>query len=212
MPDFRRRIATLRRTSLGNVPRLVFRKIVYRKVSLGRYGVRAGSSVAPPHPCPYRIEFLDTAGFEALNTKRDYLTADDLETFRRQDSVSIVVFDGEIIAANSWMTRGEVYVHELHRTIHVPATEHFSCRSFVDTAYRGAGLLGHMIHQYSTTVEPSDEVWGLVYEWNVASVRTLEKLGWRLNGYLWTVFLVGRKRPGVRRFPATGPTVEPGGR
>jgi hypothetical protein len=139
----------------------------------------------------------------------EYLSQEDIDHFDRQQSSCIVVLDGESIAASSWMTRGSVFVHELHRPLDVPDGQHFSCRSYVSPDYRGHSLFSHMVHAYAMQVPADDESWGLVYYWNEASVRSLENIGWRLSGEYWTTFLLGRRRPGHRRFAPQPPGGKP---
>ncbi|MCZ7628810.1 MAG: hypothetical protein M5U19_06995 [Microthrixaceae bacterium] len=94
----------------------------------------------------------------------------------------------------------------MFRTIQVPDNQHFSCRSFVDPDYRGMALMGHMVHHYSGSVHPDDLVWGLIFHWNVASVRTFERIGWRHLGDYWTIFLFGLRIHRERHFPPGAPT------
>lgn len=193
--------------SPSEVVRLAWRKAVHRKVIMGRYGVPTAMSEAPPRPCPFEIEFWGPDRYDAVLGTSPYLTDEDLESFRRQHSTCIVVLDSDQIVASSWMTNGQVFVHELQRTVEVPASEHFSCRSYVDDDHRGMSLLSHMIHAYSVVQPPGDEVWGLVYDWNLSSVRSLERIGWRRAGDYWTSWWFDRPFPGERRYPPRPPTV-----
>ena len=206
MDAIKSKFRVLRSTPLPETIRLIFRKAVYRNVLLARYEIRAGSSESPSPHMPYRIEILAEADFDRVADSTPYLTPEDLRDFRRQKSLCIVVWDGNRIAGSSWMTAGEVFVHELHRAVEVTEREHFSCRSYVHPDYRGKSLLSHMIHAYSQRVNQEDLVWGLVYEWNLASIRSLEKLGWRHTGDYWTKFVFGRKVPGERHFSPRPPT------
>lgn len=178
--------------------RLAFRKLIYRKVALRRYEVEAGRRRAPRIPVNFRVEFLESPDFDRLLGTNPYLTPQDVLHFRQQRSVCIAVFDGDRIAASSWMTSGRVYVSELQRYIDVPPEEHFSCRTYVDDDYRGQALMGHMLHAYSLRLPPTDIVWGLTYWWNTASIRSIEGLGWRHTGVYWTRFIFGRKLFGER--------------
>ena len=165
----------------------------------------AGASEAPSLPLDLEVEFVGPEGFDRLLGTSPYLTAEDIEHFAQQRSTCIVVRDGDRVAATSWMTAGDVFVHELQRVVVVPVTEHFSCRSYVDPDYRGRALLGHMIHSYSERLDPDDVVWGLVYGWNTASVLSLERIGWRCTGEYWTRWILGTKRGGERHFPPRPP-------
>lgn len=207
MTDLRSRIEVLRGRSPLDAAKVVLKKFVYRKVALDRLGMRAGDTVVPERPCAFPIELWGPDRYGSVIDHHPYLSEEDLADFRRQESICIVVLDGERIAANSWMTKGEVYVHELQRPLHVGPSEHFSCRSYVDPDYRGHALFGHMVAAYSHSVPPDDEVWGLVYAWNTASLLTLERLGWRTTGECWTRFVFGRKVAGERRFSARLPTL-----
>lgn len=202
------RLEILRSKRPSEAAALVARKFIYRKAVLGRYGVRAGDSMPPDQPLALAVELWGPDRFDEVLPTNPNLNAEDVEHFRRQNSVCIVVLDRSRIASSSWMTWGDVFVHELERTLHVPVGEHFSCRSYVDPDYRGQSLFSHMIHAYSMSVPLDDEVWGLVFDWNVASVRSLENIGWRLSGEYWTRFVLTRRFPGERRFPAKGRTVD----
>lgn len=202
MSSIRDRLQQLRSASPAEAARLVFRKAVYREVLMGRYEVAAGASQPPSRPLDLHIDFLEDPAFEEVLGTTPYLSAADVDRFKRQHSVCIVARDGDRIAASSWMTRGKVYVAELQRNVHVPEGEHFSCRSYVHEDYRGMSLLSHMIHAYSARLPAEDCIWGVVYPWNMASVRSLEKIGWRHTGEYWTRFVFGVKVPGERHLPA----------
>lgn len=174
---------------------------------MGRYGVTTVGSHGPQRPCPFKIELWGPDRFDDLMGSNPYLMDEDLEHFHRQHSTCIVVLDGKRIVASSWMTNGDVFVHELQRTLVVPGSEHFSCRSYVDDEHHGMSLMSHMIHTYATQQPVGDEVWGLVYDWNVASVRSLERIGWRRSGDYWTTWWFDRPFPGARRYPPRPPTV-----
>ncbi len=193
------RLSQLRTASAGEAARLVFRKTVYRKVRMGRYGYFAREAVRPHRPLDLRIALWGPERFDAVHGTNEHLTADDLEHFRRQRTCCIVVLDGERIAASSWMTGGLVYVHELDQVIEVPEGEHFSCRSFVDPDYRGLSLFSHMVYAYTKTLDPDVEVWGFVYYWNTASIRSLANIGWRYSGDYWTTYALWKKLPGSSR-------------
>ncbi len=186
--------------------RLAWRKLVYRKVLLDRYEVEAAGSIAPGAPDELAIRLLRKPDYEVVRGTNPHAHDDDIAYFDRQNSTCIVAFDGDRIAASTWMTQGEVHVDELHRTVSVPPNEHLSCRTYVDPEYRGMALMQRMIHAYSASIPATHLVWGLVYPWNVASVRSLEKIGWRRTGQYWTTFAFGRKLPGERHFPAEPPT------
>ena len=205
MGTLQSKLQQLREASPAEAVQLLFRKVIYRNVLMGRYEVPADSSTPPTKPLDLEIGFLDDSRFDEVLGTSPHLTVADVERFKRQNSVCIVARDGDRIAASSWMTWGEVYVTELQRCIHVPQGEHFSCRSYVDPDYRGKSLLSHMIHAYSSRLSAADRVWGLVYSWNVASVRSLEKIGWRHTGDYWTRFVLGLKIPGERHFMVRSP-------
>lgn len=200
------RLAQLRTASPGEAARLVFRKAIYRKIEMGRFEVAARDSVAPQKPLELRLNFWGSERFGAVAGTNPYLTDEDLEHFSAQASTCIVVLDDERIAASSWMTNGRVYVHELQRAVDVPEVEHYSCRTYVDPDYRGLALMQHMIHGYAEQCAADDRIWGLVYGSNVASVRSLERLGWRQTGEYWTRSVFGKQFSGHRHFaprPAT---------
>ena len=89
-----RRIRTLRRLPLREGARLVFRKAVYRRVQLRRYGILAGDSVGPRRRLQLTCEFLREDAYDEVLGTTPYLSPADLEHFHRQESVCIVVRDG----------------------------------------------------------------------------------------------------------------------
>lgn len=199
------RLEQLREASPREALRLVFRKAIYRKVLIGEFGVQAANSVAPAKHHGLVIDFLDRDDWHLALENNPYLNETDLERFRNQSATCIVARDGDRIAASTWMVRGTFYVDEIYQEIVLPETEHFSCRSFVDNAYRGHALLSHMIHHYSTTISPDDSVIGLVFPWNKPSIHSLERIGWRHRGDYWTTFILGRKFQHERHFPPRPP-------
>ena len=195
-------LAALRGASPRDAATMVWRKFVHRRVEMGRYGVPTAESDGPVEPCELTLEVWGPDRFDEIVGTNPHLDADDVRDFRAQRSQVIVVLDGDRVAASSWMTGGRVFVHELQRHLEVPEGEHFSCRTYVDPDYRGLSLMRHMIHTYSQRQPTGDEVWGLVYDWNVASVHSLERIGWRRSGDYWTTWWFGRQQGGERRYPA----------
>lgn len=195
------RVDRLRSGSMKDATRLVWRKLVYRKVRMGRYGYVALDAIPPKRPCDLSIEIWGPNRFTEVLGTNDQISRDDIEGFLRARSSCIVALDGPRIAASSWMTSGDVWVKELSRTVFVPDHEHFSCRSWVSPDYRGRSLLSHMVYCYTQTIPAWDEIWGFIYYWNVASVRSLANIGWQLYGDYWTTHMLGRKYSGEIRFP-----------
>lgn len=176
--------------------RRAFRKLVYRRTVMARYEVTAGESRAPAEACPLQIRLLAADELGLVADSNPYLTPEDLQELRRQTSLCLVVFDGDRVAASSWMTSGQVPIHELERVVDVPSGEHYSCRSYVDPLYRGRALHHHMLHEKARLLPPDHLLWCLVYEWNVGSIRSLEAAGWRRTGRCWTRFLFTRQATG----------------
>lgn len=188
------RLQQLREASPSEALRLVYRKAIYRKVVMGEYAVRAGDTTPPATTHELDIEILDMDHWDRALRNNPYLGAVDLDRFRTQRRATcIAAFDDDAIVASTWMLQGEAPVDELDRSIIMEPRWHYSCRSFVSVDYRGMALLGHMIGKYSLAIDPDDVVWGLVYDWNVASSRSLEGLGWRYQGDWWTTFILGMK-------------------
>jgi len=201
------RLKTLQSASPSEMARLIFRKGIYRKVSMGRFGTTADQVIPVPTPCALRIEILGPDRYHEVLGTSPYLSEADISDFDRQESVCIVAYDGSRIAASTWMTRGEVQIHELHQSLTVSSSEHFSTRSYVDPDYQGQALLSHMVYFYSTTVPSTDEIWGYIFHWNAASIRSFEKLGWKWSGNSWVTFILGRQSNGSERF-ANRPPME----
>ncbi len=183
------------------IARLAWRKAIHRKVSMGRFGVPTAESRSPSRPCPLTIELWGPDRYHDVLGTNPYLTAEDLEHFDAQRSTCIVVLEDGRIVASSWMTSGRVFVHELQRSLDVPPNEHVSCRSYVDDDHHGMALMSHMIHTYSAEQDEGDEVWGLVYEWNTASMQSLGRIGWMRSGDYWTSWWFGVRFGGQRRYP-----------
>lgn len=185
-----------RGSRLVSLCRRGFRKLVYRRTVMARYEVRAGESRAPDVACPYEMRLLSADELGLVAESNPYVSREDLADLRRQTSLCLVVLDGDRVAASSWLTSGQVRVHELERVVDVPPGEHFSCRSYVDPGYRGRSLHRHMLHAKALQVPAEHTLWCLVYDWNVASIRSLEAAGWRRTGRCWTRFLFTRQSAG----------------
>lgn len=210
MPSPKGRIPAFKGVPLTRLPDATFKKFVYRKVEMRRYGMRCGDSRLPAKQHGLRLELLGPDRFDEVFHTNPHMDGEDRERFLRQESTCIVAWDGSRVASSTWMTKGDVYVHELQRAVHIPSNEHLSCRSYVDPDYRGLALMSHMIHAYSERQPADDEVWGFVFAWNIESVRSLERIGWRYFGDDWTRFVLGRRFPGQRSFAPRPPTtVEP---
>lgn len=190
------RLDQLRSSSPKEALRLVYRKAIYRKVVMNRLGAAAGSHVPPKRAVAYRTELLGPDRSDVILETNPHLAQSDLDHFRRQRSTCIAVYDGDRIASSSWMTSGSVYHHELQRHLDVPHDQHFSCRSYVDPDYRGQSLFSHMVYTYSQSVPADQLIWGLVYAWNAASLRSLESVGWGYFGEEWSTYVFGLQRPG----------------
>lgn len=202
MGSWGRRLDALRQGTPGDAARLVYRKVIHRKVHMLRYEVVAGAQVVPAGDVGLRIELLGPDAFDEVLGTTPYLTEEDLLDFHRQRSTCVVARDGDQIVASTWMTSGQVMVHELHRSVEVSPTEHFSCRSYVDPGLRGRGVFQHLLHAYRLVQDPDDVLWGLVYSWNEASIRALTAMGWRQTGEYWTRFVLGSAHHGHRLHPA----------
>lgn len=197
----------LRQAGPRHAARLVYRRVVHRKVVMRRYEMPAGASVAPGRRLELPLEIHGPEVFEEVLAANPHSNPDDLEHFVRQRTSCIVVRDHARIAASSWMTGGEVHVHELGRTVPVADDEHFSCRSYVDPDYRGLNLLSHMIHAYASSVPADDVIWGLLYGWNVHSIRSVERVGRRHTGDYRTDFVMGARLARDIRFAPRPPTM-----
>lgn len=201
------RVAQLRSLSPKEAARLTYRKAIYRKVVMRRLGATAGSHVPPKREVRYRTELLGSDRYDQILATNPYLAPSDLDHFHRQRSTCIAVYDGDRIVSSSWMTSGSVYHHELQRHMEVPQGQHFSCRSYVDPEYRGQSLFRHMVYRYARSVPDDQLIWGLVYEWNTASLKSLESVGWKHFGEEWSTYVLGVQRPGRSDF-STGAEAE----
>jgi hypothetical protein len=185
------RLARLRSSSPAEAARLVFRKAVYRKNSFLRVRARAGDTIAPDRPLPFRLEIVGEDGFERVLGSNPHLTRADIDRFRARPSRCITIWDGDRLASSSWMTLESAWVEEFDREVTLAPGEHYSCRSWVDPAYRGHSLLGHMLSGYAASIPADDQVWGLILARNVASLLAVKRIGWRTDGMEWTSFVGG---------------------
>jgi len=206
------RLAQLRDASPAEAARLIFRKAVYRKVEMGRFQVAARDSVPPQKPLDLKLEFWGPDRFRTAAGTNPYLTDEDLAHLSAQNSTCTVVLDGARIVASNWKTNGQVHIHELQRTVLVPKVEHYSCRTYVHPDYRGRALQQQMHHRYAEACSPDDLIWGLIYQDNLASIRSVERLGWRQTGQYWSRYLLGKQFSGEEHFaprPAMTPPSTP---
>ena len=181
--------------------RLFWRKFIYRRIVMRRVGALAGRHLPMPEPTQFELKILGPDHYREVLGRTPHLTGADLDNFDRQRSACIVAMDGERFAASTWMTSGSVHVSELHREIPVNAGQHFSTRTYVDPEYRGTSLMSHMIFHYASSLPAEDVVWGLSYERNLASLRSVERIGWEWTGNLWTTFALGRRWAGEQDLP-----------
>jgi hypothetical protein len=191
-------VGKLRSAGLREGTRLVYRKLIYRRTSLQRFEVRAGNSVAPRSAAGIRFDVLNGDAIQEIFGTNPHLADEDVDRFRLGDATCIVAREGSELAASTWMIRGAVYISELQRNVSLARGEHYSCRSYVDPRFRGRALLANMIHTYCTTLPADDVVWGLVYEWNTASIASLRSIGWQRTGDLWTTNVLGFRLAGGR--------------
>ena len=178
--------------------RLAYRKVIYRRTSLQRFEVRAGDSVEPRPATGIGFDLLDGDAVQEVLGTNPYLVHQDVDRFRLGDATCIVAREGSELAASTWMIRRAVHISELQRSVPIPPGEHYSCRSYVDPRFRGRALLANMIHTYCTTLPPEDIVWGLVYEWNHASIASIRSIGWQRTGDMWTTNFLGFRHAGAR--------------
>ncbi|MCB1257958.1 MAG: hypothetical protein KDB26_12675 [Microthrixaceae bacterium] len=205
MSEPKSRLEQLRESHPREALRLVWRKAIYRKVLIGEFGIRAGDSVAPPNDHGLVIDLLNQDDWHLALENNPYLNEADLARFRNQAATCIVARDGNRIAASTWMLRGGFFVTEVSRELHLRPDTHFSCRSFVASDYRGRALLSHMIHHYAMSIDPDNQITGLVFDWNIPSIRSLERIGWRHRGDYWTTFVLGRAFHHEQHFPPRPP-------
>lgn len=185
--------------------RLAWRKFVYRKIPMGITSIRAGDTKEPTTPTTCTFEVWGPERYDEILEANPNLAPVDIEHFRRQRTTLIVALDEGRLAASTWMTNGRTWVSELHRTMDIPPNEHLSCRTYVPEAYRGQALMAWMIYHHSVRQDPDDRIWGLVYERNAASIRSVENLGWRRTGDIWTHIVLGRSFGGSRTYPPRAP-------
>jgi predicted ATP-grasp superfamily ATP-dependent carboligase len=185
--------------------RLAWRKLIYRKIPMGIMSIRAGDTRRPSTPTSCTFEVWGPERYDDILAANPNLAPVDIEHFRRQQTTLIVALDDGELAASTWMTNGRTWISELHRFADFPPNEHLSCRTYVPEAYRGQALMAWMIHHYSVQVDPDDTIWGLVYERNAASIRSVENLGWRRTGDIWSHIVLGRSVGSSRSYPPRAP-------
>ena len=168
-------------------------KLIFREVRLGQYVNSARCYRPPSMPCEYRIEIWGPDRYGDVLGTNPYLTASDVDHFRRQTTVCVVVLDQESIVASNWWTSGRVYVSEIDDYIDVPPGAHYSCRQWVTPDHRGKKLANHMSYAFVRTVGPEDEFWSHVRDDNEASLRSLDRIGYRRVADIRVRWIVGIK-------------------
>jgi len=104
-----------------------------------------------------------------------------LEKRIREGCLCTVVLNGKNVAGFNLTTFGKVYFRQLNRSWSIKPQEAWSEDTFIVKAYRNMGLgaqLGSFVFQ---TLESQGVkyVYSGIFEWNVASQKSAEKIGFR---------------------------------
>ena len=187
------------KASLRRLQRRVYRifaKVVYRKVVMCRLEP-APATVEflmsfPLEPCSPTIEVLGPDRYHEVLGSSTQLSAADMAHFDKQESVCVVGYEEGQIVASIWFTRGEVYVSDLGRTVHVPANERYQGRAYVHPDYRGQMLMQHLAHAHRK-LYPGMRMWNLVYASNSNILAAVSKVELELTGVFTTRFILGMR-------------------
>ncbi len=179
---------------LAQFTRLAYRKLIFRRADFIECGAAARDHREPTTPTTLAFDVVGPDGYDAMLTASPHLAQKDIDHFRTADTRLMVVLDDTAVAAMNWFVRGpgDVWISELRRSVPLAAGEHYSCRTYVDDAYRGRALAELMIYRYSETLEPSERIWGIVMTRNKPSLRFLARLGWQATGTWTAVVRFGR--------------------
>jgi len=156
------------------------RRFVHHRDDLVECGAPVAEHRRPAHGLDLPIEAVPPGSFASLVPCSPHLSGTDVERFVSVGAVALVVRDGDHVAAMNFFVPGpgHAWVDELDASVPVAEGEHFSCRTFVDPAYRGRAMFEHLVWVYASGLGPEERIWGLVMARNAASLRSLGRNGW----------------------------------
>ncbi|MFC1533113.1 GNAT family N-acetyltransferase [Thermodesulfobacteriota bacterium] len=180
---------------------IFFQNYIYRVFWVGLHCALGPEMVKPDDDCPYEIQFWGSDKYRATLGTSKYLSIEDLDEFDRCRSTCLVAIDRGIIIASSWMVQGDHYLSEFKHTVKISDKEFFSCRSYVLPAYRGKHLLSHIIYAFSNNIDqPCHKIWCFIHNWNIASIKTYEKIGFKHKKDVGFITFLGFKFVLHRKF------------
>jgi GNAT superfamily N-acetyltransferase len=182
---------TIQGMSPRDIVRAAFRKFIFRRVTMGVYeAVAAESRPFEAEGC--RMELVSGRDVDPSVIANPYLQADEYENLRRRDGASCVLARcGDAVVGSQWVLQRHAEVSDLGCAMKLDEDVHFFCHVHVREDFRGRALMSAMIHHYITIQNPSARFITLVYDWNTASVRNLEKLGWERTGTYSATWVLG---------------------
>jgi hypothetical protein len=189
----------LKDLTVGQALRGARRKYIYRYDEMGYYVVQRGA-----------MKRVVVPGYETRVVPGSHVTLDvlanpyvDSQSIRQLQegpgAMCVLVYEGEQVVASNWFLRGTVHVHELNRDLTLPQDAAYSCRTFTRADHRGRHLMGHMMTSYLDETPDCEQLCGVIYDWNGASVRGVVNLGWKRDSTMWTRRVLGWQTFGERR-------------
>lgn len=183
----------LKRNGLKGLLEKIFSMYIWRTEWMMEFLLRAGDLRHPEtKPLPYTIEILDRTRYaEALGTS-PHLNPNDLEEFARWEAYCVVArHEGDIISS-IWLVRGNPYLRELRSRIRTGSSQYHICRAHMDPQHRGKRITGHLLHFFAKNhALPNETLRSLIYDWNVASIRASEFLGFEYRRDIGFAVLLG---------------------
>lgn len=166
-------------------PQQVLRRIPPRRFDVLVY--RSAASACPPSPLPVGLS-LDKVGPGGSTGW------DEIDRRLRNDAHCYLVTDGEMLIHESWVFRGSMMLHRLGVSLSCPVIG----ECVTAPGYRGLGLypfaLAEIARDLDSELIPdlSAPAYVLVDQGNGASIRGLDKAGYRLAGQASGVRVAGR--------------------
>lgn len=167
--------------------RRYWRTNVYRRHRTCWYGTQVSELLPPPRPLDDQFSLRLMPGQEAeyvLDTN-PYFTLSEQQAVDLRLAHCIAILDkSERIVASTWMFSQNAWISELTRSLRLHPNHHWSCKTFVESEYRGMSLASHMIYAYGRRQSAQDFLSGVILPTNVKSITMVESIGWRHVGDL----------------------------
>ena len=146
-----------------------------------------------------KIDHIDKLMEEKLSKEINMLGSE--SPFTLEDAISrlgcgevfIIIFHKGDIAGWNWFAIGDVKCADFGCNLKLRAGQAYSYNTFVNKKYRGFNLATRLVVASETHLKTNkiESVWGIIYDWNVASQKAFIKAGYEIIGSYGVLNLFG---------------------